>query len=532
MLAVTLCLGCAYSTLPLTEPVPRVAPLASIPEPSERKAGNWYAFAEASFFSPAEWLFDVPLHLRRATGRQQRAMNVDSFGELLESPDWFASRNLARPLSPEELERGPGAPPAAGVWTVTAGKHGGIQPGLEIEDAAGRRFLLKLDNIAHPEMATTAEVVAQRIYWAAGYNVPEVHLVHFRPEDLRLSPGATYRSGYGFECPLTGEALAALLSGAPRRPDGSYRAVAVGIIGGRLKGPFSFLGTRADDANDTIAHQHRRELRALYVISSFVHNPDVIESNTLDSYVTEGGVSFLKHHLIDFGTSLGSYAFAPKPRRSGHEYAIDWREIAKSLFSAGLYRRPYEGQPLDIRPGVGWLDNTLFDPGSWRPEYPNPAFSYLTAEDGLWGARLVMSFTDEQIRAAVRAARLGIPEAEGQLAGALIQRRDMIGRYWFAQTSPLVDFTLAGQTLSFRDLAKEHGLAAETTYEARVGEGVPVGFAATSLPLAALEGIPERGAFEVEVRAVREGERLPPVRLELHRDETGLQLRGLRREGR
>ncbi|MFH0810068.1 MAG: hypothetical protein V2A77_06325 [Pseudomonadota bacterium] len=422
--------GCAYRTLPITEPVPKLAPVASVPEPGKRHVGAWWAFTDANIFYPLKWIFDVPLHLERAVGASPPALDVDCHGEVVDSPDWFINRNLNRPLTPEEMERGAGEPPAPGPLTVTGGKKGGVQPGFVARDGRGRKYIFKLDVTDYPEMATAAEVITDRLYHAAGYNVPGANIVCFSRDELSIMPGAGYVTDDGFTCPLTPKALDTILAASCRTSQGRYRAVAVNYIEGRLKGPFSFLGTRPDDMNDTIPHQHRRELRGLLTISSFLNNPDLIETNTLDSYVTENGKSFLKHYLIDFGTSLGSYAFLHMPRRGGHEYAIDWREIAKSLFTLGIYSRPYEGEDLNIVPSVGFIDVERFDPGHWRPEYPNPAFSYLTAADAFWGARVVMSYSDDQLRAAVRAARFSNPQTEDYVLRVLKYRRDAVGRYW------------------------------------------------------------------------------------------------------
>ncbi len=533
--ALTLAAGCAYHTLPLTEPAAKVEPAASIPEPGKREVGAWWAFTEASFFYPAKRFFDLPLRLRRALGLEQRALDIDAFGEVPDS-NWFVNRNTRRALSPEEIERGPGEPPAPGPWRVVAGKQGGIQPGFTIEDAAGRRYIMKLDVADYPEMATSAEVISDHLYWAAGYYVPGASIVYFGRQQLTLDPRATYVTKDGFTRPLTPEALEGILCEAPRTRQGQWRAAAVNYVEGRLKGPFSYLGTRPDDPNDTIPHQHRRELRALLVISSFLNNIDMIQTNTLDSYVTEGGKSYLKHHLIDFGTSLGSYAFIHMPRRAGHEHAVDWGAIGRRLVSLGAYSPAWEGAQMDISAATGYLDLGRFEPARWRPEYPNPTFDHLTAEDGFWGARVVMSFTDEQIRAAVRAARLSDPQAEGYLVRSLRLRRDEVGRYWFAQVSPLTSFELrgpaGGETLTFRDLAADCGLAdpAETAYELSLPGHEAALTRQPSLDLNSLAGLPESGRFALEVSALREGRRLPPVRVRLERDAAGCHLLGLEHE--
>src|SRR5262249_25969491 len=75
-------------------------------------------------------------------------------------------------------------------------------------------------------------------------------------------------------------------------------------------------------------------------------------------------------------------------------------------------------------------------------EYPNPAFQNLTDADGYWAAKIVMSFTDAEIRAIVHTGRLSDPAAEEYLAKTLIQRRDKIGRLWLTRLSSFDSFEL------------------------------------------------------------------------------------------
>lgn len=51
---------------------------------------------------------------------------------------------------------------------------------------------------------------------------------------------------------------------------------------------------------------------------------------------------------------------------------------------------------------MGWFDVERYDPATWKPGRPNQAFLYMTDRDGYWGAKLVASFTEAHIRAAVR----------------------------------------------------------------------------------------------------------------------------------
>src|SRR5215510_678372 len=94
--------------------------------------------------------------------------------------------------------------------------------------------------------------------------------------------------------------------------DGSFRGVASRTIEGEIIGPFRYEGTRGDDPNDIVAHENRRDLRGLYVFAAWLNNTDSRAGNTLDSIVEENGVRFIRHHLIDFGSSLGSDGDRPK----------------------------------------------------------------------------------------------------------------------------------------------------------------------------------------------------------------------------
>jgi hypothetical protein len=105
-----------------------------------------------------------------------------------------------------------------------------------------------------------------------------------------------------------------------------------------------------------------------------------------------------------------------------------------------------------------------FDPARWKPNWPNQAFVNMTVRDGYWGARLVGSFTDEQIRAAVDAGELPNEFAADTLAAILSYRRDRIVEHWYAQVTPVenpevVDAgkVTAGFNLAFEDYGIRDG---------------------------------------------------------------------------
>jgi hypothetical protein len=92
-----------------------------------------------------------------------------------------------------------------------------------------------------------------------------------------------------------------------------------------------------------------------------------------------------------------------------------------------------------------------------------------------------MSFTDEQLRAAVETGQYSDPEAAEYLLQTLIERRDIVGTYWFSRMAPLDNFELHNspsgkQELCFEDLAVETGLekseGSQYRWELRTPAGV------------------------------------------------------------
>ncbi len=79
---------------------------------------------------------------------------------------------------------------------------------------------------------------------------------------------------------------------------------------GKPLGPFRYFGTRLDDPNDIVPHEHRRELRAVRVFAAWLNHMDSRGINTLDTLVDADDRWLVRHHLLDFGSTLGS---APEP---------------------------------------------------------------------------------------------------------------------------------------------------------------------------------------------------------------------------
>ena len=453
-----------YAPRPMADTLP-------ILEPAEQKIPLAYEAAHQFLFRPVGEPFTT----------EGEAVNVDPLDEVANST-WFTNRNAAEPLTPEQVRRGPQAadgprPPL----TVTDVDPEGVTPKFNVEDADGVRYIVKLDPAEHAELASSAEVVATNLIWAAGYYTPENYAFDLDPSELQLedelevvfldddSLPVKYVVGADEEGEqeLTLEVfMREFFGGRPRTPGGRIRALASRFLEGTPKGPFNYAGTRSDDPNDVIPHEHRRELRGLYVVEAWLNQTDTKSGNSLDMFILDprspedeeaGRFGHLRHNLIDFGSSLGSAAVRPHTPRHGQENEFDLAAIGKRFITLGFWRLPWQSETDTLHPpSVGYFSSKDFEPRGWKPNMPNPAFDNITDRDGYWGAKLVMSFTDPQLFAAVEAGRYSDPRAAQIILRTLQERRDMTGRAWFSRVSPLDDPRVEGDALVFDDLWIRH----------------------------------------------------------------------------
>ena len=119
----------------------------------------------------------------------------------------------------------------------------------------------------------------------------------------------------------------------------------------------------------------------------------------------EGDRQYVKHYLIDFGSAFGSDSDMPKNARFGHGYVIPTdKEVTRGIMNLGITPEPWEKAHYPDIPAIGRFEASAFDPEKWVPNYPNRAFDQRTLEDEYWAAKIVMSFTDDDIRAIVETA--------------------------------------------------------------------------------------------------------------------------------
>ena len=376
-------------------------------------------------------------------------------------------------MSVEEVRMGPRgshAPDQSQPWTIVGAKTQGVTPGFQIEDARGQRYLLKFDPMDHPEMATSADVIGSLIFHALGYNAPENYLVTFDREDLVISEGATTEDFLGRERSISSVDVNTALTRVGRTAEGKIRAVASYFVSGTPVGEFRYYGSRSDDYNDTVPHEHRRELRGLHVFSAWVNHNDSRAINTLDSLVVEGDLRYVKHFLIDFGATMGSASVLSNTARDGNAYFFETDQALAQMLTLGAYVPGWARAEYYESDAVGMLMTDSLDPELWKPNYPNPAFRNRLPDDNFWAAKKVLAFTDEHIRAIVEEGGYSNPEDEEAVTKYLIDRRDRIGQVYFSQVLPLDEFRIADSVLVFEDLAAEYGFLPERDYAVQWSE--------------------------------------------------------------
>lgn len=443
-----------YSDDPLLrEPAPRDASGAV-----QRKIGDYYDFVKQTFHQPGE--------PARKGSEVIRARDVNTLGEPMDGA-WYMRRHYYERMSIEELVRGAGnenAPAADGKWKIVKAKSEGVTPGLEFVDAKGRRYVLKFDPPNHPDLATAPDVISSKFFYALGYHTPENYIVHFTPDQLELGKDISFTGPDGKARSMEKNDLSGLLAAVPKDKDGRWRGLASLYLPGKPLGAFKYYGTRTDDPNDTVLHEHRRELRGLRVFSAWLQHDDSRAINTLDMLVADGGAPYIRHHLIDFGSTLGSATYGPNPARTGFEYIFQWKPAVKQFLSLGTVVPDWYGVDYSQLPGLGHFEADKFDPKTWKAGYPNSAFLNMLPDDAFWAAKQVAAFTDEEIRAIVKTGEYSDQRVEQAVGDILIHRRDKVGRAYLSSVLALDRFAIRDGKLIFEDLEIKHGLKETRSY--------------------------------------------------------------------
>jgi hypothetical protein len=311
---------------------------------------------------------------------------------------------------------------------------------------------------------------------------------------------------------------------------------------GTILGSFQYVGTRPDDPNDLVPHQHRRELRALRVFGAWTNLTDVKAANTIDSLITEDGKTRVKHYLQDVGSTFGMC-------NDYHEWDLSWEYFyegppsRKRFFTLGFGLSPWQTVDYVEYPSIGKFEGDEFDPKKWRPQTPTTAYMELRDDDAFWAARRVAAFTDDQLRAAIHTGQFSDPEAEKYLGDVLIKRRNKIASVYLTAVNPVVNPSLdANGRLTFENAAVTAGVAQGTTayraswflFDNATGSTKPLAETkSATTTIEAPNGLPSTGGSFVAVDIAADSDTYPtwkePVRAFFRRDGGAWKLVGLER---
>ena len=517
------------------DPIATVVDSQDASRVEERDIDLIYDTIENSFYWPGDRTPNV------------RAQNLNTVDELPDS-SWFTNRLGARAIAVDELLKGPDTTsgPAPGTWTVIAAKNDGVTPGFRVRDSQGQVWFLKFDPPGYRAMATGTEVVVTKLFWALGYHVPEVHLASLRPELLTIDETAEITPPNGTKRRFKESDVRALLRKANQDPDGSYRVIASKALEGRPVGGFRFYGTRFDDPNDLVPHEHRRELRAYGTFAAWVNHVDSKAINTLDTVIGHGDKKVIWHNLLDFGSTIGSAGVYPREPFEGSEYLVEGKKTLMGMPTLGLYIKGWRTVPVYRARSIGAfpIDHSTWDPEKWKPRYANSAFRSARLDDKFWAARRLQGFTDAMLRALPSVGQFADPKSEEMLAKFLIDRRDAIVQRYLPAVNPIVDVQLARTgPLTFRNAAVDADLSPPPTeyvvtwqrFDNATDETTPLGSTrapGTSTSVTAPENLPSAaGAYvRAEISAIGGPESWAvPVHAYFRREDSGWKLVGFER---
>ncbi len=451
------------SRFALRPPVWRETDIALAHAPTKNDEPESATAADLILFRPLSHLFLFE------TGSEAR--DVNALDEVPNS-SWFENRttepgDLVRAQCPDEPK-----PP----FIVKTTKVGGVTPGVVAIDARKQKYVLKLDELAkynQTEISTAADTIVSRLYWAVGFNVPCNDVVYLAPNEIQVDEKSLEIAVTGEKKRLTEVRLRDIMKGATRNKFGMMRLTASRFIDGEGVGTWRAEGVRADDANDRIPHNDRRELRGEKYLAAWTAHWDSRGQNTYDTFVDHHVV----HYFLDFSDAIGgtiSRTVYVEPR-SGFETLVSLDNIVTDMFGLGIVRRPWDEVTTDtLYPNLGLLDVEHFVPSGFAPQTPLVRWFRAQPADLAWMARRIARITLEHVRVAAQTGRLTNPEEEEHLVEILMGRRARILRASFFEVSPLADFVMRDGKFCARDLARASGISTNegTAYAAefRIGE--------------------------------------------------------------
>lgn len=318
----------------------------------------------------------------RRRGPPPPATNADARSGRIRHSSFFTNVDVAS-HTPQWLEEENARIRPAGALSVTKVKRTGTSEGIWAKDPSGRTFILIFDPPFSPEMTTSAEYIGSTLVRILGWNAPKTSVVRV------LGTGDPAYDGR--------RAVATL---ALEHFDGGWRYE---------------------------SFRDRREIRALQVVAGWINNVDQTEQNT---GVTIDPRGVVRHYVLDFGSSLGSFTFRPQPARLGWTRLFDpYEQWTQPLYNRGLRKVPWEAPYEATSASVGYF-SPRYDPDRWQPFYRNLGFADVTHADRVWAAEKIAQISEEQIRSVVSlAGYTHASDAECVVRTLLARRAILLERY-------------------------------------------------------------------------------------------------------
>lgn len=445
------------------------------------------------------------------------AKDVNALDEVPRS-SWFRPVELGAPPEPVEAPTH-GAP----VLPLSASAPDLVDDALAVRDARGLAYLLVRDPPDRPEMATGASIVASRLLRALGWLTAETTLLEIARKDIVAvapPPDASSKKIAPTRPPET--AIAAFFH-PPKGPAADrLRVAAIEWPVGLDLGPTPMLGTRKDDANDTLEHTDRRTLRALGTVGSWLRLRRFGAWTLRDAYVGVEGRGHVVHMLVRLEAALGAGSIV-RPQDPNDNDPEDFDSVL-DFFTLGL-AAPRRAPTQTTLPALGDLDESLREQDA-RPSPPLDAVDRVRPPDAYWAAKRIAELPESVIGAALDAGKFSDARVRTELWRLLIMRRALVFARAAAEvTACEVEGVDKGRVV-LRDEALRHGAAnpATTRYVVSLldAEGralaSPVGARAINSRFAVDLGPALRAGAPyviVAVVAVRDG-RAAPRRFEAH----------------
>lgn len=490
--------SCARSQrpFPLREPLRADGDLepVSVPCRFEPASKRHWTCAPHEYVSPFVWdqvdnLVFAPLSRAFSVEVSGEAVNVNSLDEVPDSA-WFTNRPRRGEIDAEADPEAPGACTADDVlpgpdeaadasWVIDHGKDNGSTLGFRVKVPEKGVYMLKADDKGKPERASAASVIGAAFYHAVGFNTSCEQIVVLRKAQLELTAGLKVVDNDGVSHPFDERALDKVLASTTQLPGQRVRMQASKWLPGVALGPFRYIGTRPDDPNDVIDHADRRELRASRVLAAWLDHWDAREQNSMDVWLANdphdeySSPGHVVHYVIDTSDTLGGeVSVAEMSRRLGYAYDLDFGEILRALVTFGAQERPWDhARPVPGREKFAFYRAQDFEPASWKPLYPNPAFLRMTERDAAWMARLIARFSPADIRRLVALGRWRDPSDAEYLTGILIERQRRILVRYLGKLSPLGEVRAADRDrICATDFARLRAIAPLASFRYTVVE--------------------------------------------------------------